>query len=149
MNSKTDYPTRASLLLGFLKGSKLIFFISMCFAALCAALDLFMPKIIAFTVDSILIGSSYEIPAILDKLIAFAGGIAYIREHMYLIAILICVVALLRMLTSYLFKNLSNGNSFLIYREDETGLRSAAINKYPVAKSDFRSQTKRHSYTVA
>ena len=27
-------------------------------------------------------------------------------------------------LTSYLFKNLSNGNSFLIYREDETGLRS-------------------------
>ncbi|SCY64261.1 ATP-binding cassette, subfamily B [Lachnospiraceae bacterium XBB2008] len=108
MNSKTDYPTRASLLLGFLKGSKLIFFISMCFAAMCAALDLFMPKIIAFTVDSILIGSSYEIPAILDKLIAFAGGIAYIRDHMYLIAILICVVALLRMLTSYLFKFLNS-----------------------------------------
>ena len=108
MDGKAKYPTRASLLFGFLKGSKLIFLISMCFAALCAALDLFMPKIIAFTVDSILIGSSYDIPVIFNKLISFAGGIAYIRDHMYLIAILICVTALLRMLTNYLFKFLNS-----------------------------------------
>ena len=98
------FPTRSSLLLHFLKGSKRFFFISILAVIFVSVFDLFLPRIISFTVDVILMGKEKALPLPVTALIERVGGISHIRSHMYLIAVLILIVALLRMISHYGFR---------------------------------------------
>ena len=49
-----NYPTKTNLILHFLSGSKRYFALSMLFAGLVSLLDMVNPKIISYTVDSVI-----------------------------------------------------------------------------------------------
>ncbi len=98
------FPTRSSLLIHFLKGSKRYFLISVLAVILVSVFDLFLPRIISFTVDVVLMGKEKKIPAFLSGMILRAGGISHIRSHMYLIAVLILIVAILRGISQYFYR---------------------------------------------
>ena len=104
MHSEERFKSRSSLLFYFLKGNKHFFIFSMIAAALVALFDLTLPRIIAFTVDDILMGASVTVPGPVRMLIDSVGGTEHLRTHMYLIALAIVIVAILRGISRYFFQ---------------------------------------------
>ncbi len=98
------YKSRFHLLWFFLNGCKRFFVLSICFATLVALFDLFLPRIIAFTVDSVLTDARPDLPDIIGSILQGSGGIPFLRTHMYLIALLIIIVALFRGISRYFFQ---------------------------------------------
>lgn len=99
-----EFPTRASLLLYFLKGNKRYFAGAIVFAALVALLDLVNPKIIEFTVDSVINGRTPELPGPVKMLVDTVGGVEFLRSHLYFIGGAVLVVAAAGALMRYLFR---------------------------------------------
>ena len=91
----------------FLEGSKRYFVASIFFACLVSVLDLINPKIISYTVDSILDSQSVALPAFLSSWIDSIGGAAYLRANLWLIALAVLLVAAMGALCRFLF-NLFN-----------------------------------------
>ena len=104
MNNENKFKSRSSLLFYFLKGNKHFFIFSMIAAALVALLDLTLPRIIAFTVDAVLMDADVSLPAFVTRIINHVGGIEHLKTHMYLIAAAIAVVAMLRGICRYFFQ---------------------------------------------
>ena len=86
------FPTRSSLIWHFLKGSKRWFALSIACACMTSILDLVSPKMISYTVDSV-IGSKLPENGPVQRILAAAGGPEYLRTHLWVIALLVCVVA--------------------------------------------------------
>jgi ATP-binding cassette subfamily B protein len=95
------------MLMFFLEGSKRYFVASIFFACLVSVLDLINPKIISYTVDSILDSQSVALPAFLSSWIDSIGGAAYLRANLWLIALAVLLVAAMGALCRFLF-NLFN-----------------------------------------
>jgi len=98
MKNKTS---KLSLTLSFLKGCRHFFvlcIISSMFASLC---ELLCPKLISFTVDTVLGGEVSSLPGIFDPLIESVGGTDYLRSNLWIIAIVILVIAVLMGLGKY------------------------------------------------
>ena len=87
--------------MGFLKGSKLYFIVGMIAAILMAVVDMINPQVISITVDYILGAADDEISGIAATIVERLGGIVYLREHLYYIAILIVVLAAFTVLFQY------------------------------------------------
>ena len=104
MNNENKYKSRSSLLFYFLKGNKHFFIFSMIAAALVALLDLTLPRIIAFTVDALLMDADVSLPAFITAVIEGIGGMEHLKTHMYLIAVAIVIVAVLRGICRYFFQ---------------------------------------------
>ena len=104
MNNENKYKSRSSLLFYFLKGNKHFFIFSMIAAALVALLDLTLPRIIAFTVDALLMDADVSLPAFITAVIDGIGGMEHLKTHMYLIAVAIVIVAVLRGIFRYFFQ---------------------------------------------
>ncbi|MBQ7990417.1 MAG: ABC transporter ATP-binding protein [Oscillospiraceae bacterium] len=84
--------TKAGFLRQELKGSLLFFICSMLLSAVTSVIDLINPKIISSVIDNIL---GEEGAGLLQKsIIGLLGGREYIREHLWIPAILIICVAL-------------------------------------------------------
>ena len=107
MNGKERFNTRTKMLLYFLEGSKRYFVASILFACLVSVLDLINPKIISYTVDSILDSQNVVLPDFLNGWIDSIGGAAYLRANLWLIALAVLIVAALGALCRFLF-NLFN-----------------------------------------
>ena len=127
------------MLLHFLKGSKRFFIASVIFSAFVSVFDLIAPKIVAFTVDNVLTDSVNEtgcfaarMSSLYDRLKnpAAPDFISFLKTHLYLIALLLIAVALLRGLSRYLF-------SFLIPRAPK-GLWSVCETFYMTISFIFR-----------
>ncbi len=88
------FPTKTSLIMYFLRGAKRYFFLAVFFAGMVSVLDLINPKIIAYTVDCLLNDGISPLPAFANEWIENIGGAAYLREHLYLIALAVITVAL-------------------------------------------------------
>ncbi len=104
MHTEERFKSRSSLLFYFLKGNKHFFIFSMIAAALVALLDLTLPRIIAFTVDALLMDSDVSLPAFISTIINGVGGMEHLKTHMYLIAVAIVTVAILRGIFRYFFQ---------------------------------------------
>ena len=91
----------------FLRGSKRYFAVSIFFACMVSILDLINPKIISFTVDTILDGQQTVLPSYLQNWLLSAGGADYLRTHLWIVAIAVVLVAALGSLCRFLF-NLYN-----------------------------------------
>ena len=98
------YPTRLNLILHFLSGAKRYFFLSMLFAGIVSLLDMVNPKIISFTVDSVIGTKTPALPESVRQLIDAAGGVETLREHPVLIAAAVIGVGLLAALSRYIFR---------------------------------------------
>ena len=98
-------PGRNKLILHFLKGSKGFFILAMICAALSALADMITPQIIRMTVDQVLGGKSME--ALSPAAAAFLnilGGPEKIRNGLWIMALAVVAVALVKCITQYGFR---------------------------------------------
>ena len=102
--NKDRFKTNASLVWHFLKGSKRYFILAVSFAMLVSFLDLVNPKIIGYTVDTIIGNSPSTMPTIFNNLVDNLGGISHLKTHIWILAIMIVVVALLSAICRFLFR---------------------------------------------
>ncbi|MBR2810504.1 MAG: ABC transporter ATP-binding protein [Solobacterium sp.] len=103
MEEKT-FKSRSALVLYFLRGAKRWFALAVVFAGLVSLMEMVNPKIIGFTVDSVLSDKPSKLPAFVNRLIEGVGGTVYLREHLYVIAAAVIVFALLSASCRYLFR---------------------------------------------
>lgn len=103
-NTRAEFPTRASMILHFLRGSVKWFVLAILSAWAVALLDLLNPKIIGFTVDSVIDNAGVKVPGWLNPFVTAAGGVAAIRKHLWTIALLVAGVAVVRAVFRYLFE---------------------------------------------
>ncbi len=96
-----SFLSRRRLLLHFMKGSKRLFAAGVAFSALATLFDLLNPKIIAFTVDSVLGEKPIRVPGAVARLVERVGGLAFLRGNLWAIAIAVISVALLAAAARY------------------------------------------------
>ena len=95
--------TRA-LLRRFLKGSKLLFAVSMLMAALSAFADMLSPQIIRAAIDNAIGGREPDFPAWVMRGVEAAGGFAYLGEHLWIMALAVVAVAVVKVASQYGFR---------------------------------------------
>ena len=101
------FENNRQLILYFLKGAKRYFLFGACFAALVSVLDLAGPKVISFTVDSVIGTDEPLLPPFLERCLETAGGVGTLRRHLLWIALAVAVLGLLSALCRYLFRSLN------------------------------------------
>ena len=102
--TKEEKAFQRQLLWRFLKGSKLFFIVSMVSAAVAALADMVSPQIIRAAVDNVLGGKEGKLPFFLDAPIKWAGGTAYLAEHIWIMAAAILIVAAVKVIAQYCFR---------------------------------------------
>ena len=98
------FGTHTEMVFYFLRGSKRYFVAAVIFAALLSLLDLINPKIVGFTVDSILGDKPSSLPAFINTWIDGIGGTAVLKENLWMIALAIVAVALLTAVCRFSFR---------------------------------------------
>ena len=98
------FPGNYALIAYFLRGSRRYFLASMILAVLVAVSDMFSPKVIEFTVDSVIGDKAPAAPEWVRLLVLRAGGIGTLRQKLYLTASAIAVLALVSAVFRYLFR---------------------------------------------
>ncbi len=101
---KKKFPTRAGLMFYFLKGSIGLFAGGIIFSMLVAFLDMINPKIIQYTVDYLIGDSESTMPFYMRLIISVSGGKEYLRAHLFVIAIVVTVIAVICAVFRYLNK---------------------------------------------
>lgn len=108
MNKRTDgqqyFDTPVALIRYFLKGSIGVFVLSMVFASAVSFLDMVLPRIISFTVDSVIADKAPDLPAFVVVRLEAAGGVELLRSRPVLIAAAVLAVALAGAIFRYLFR---------------------------------------------
>ena len=84
-----------------MRGSKRLFALGIVFSALTTLFDLLNPKIIAFTVDSVLGDKPMRVPAAVARLVGRIGGVSFLRANLWAIALAVVLVALLAAAARY------------------------------------------------
>ena len=88
--------------LRFLRGSKLLFVTSMLASALAALADMVSPQIVRVAVDHVLGSAPTEtLPGFAVRLIDRAGGVAALREHIWILALAVVAVAVVKAAAQY------------------------------------------------
>ena len=73
-------------------------------AAVAALADMVSPQIIRAAVDNVLGGKEGKLPFFLDAPIKWAGGTAYLAEHIWIMAVAILIVAAVKVIAQYCFR---------------------------------------------
>ena len=90
------------MILRFLRGSKLLFVTSMLASALAALADMVSPQIVRVAVDHVLGSAPTEtLPGFAVRLIDRAGGVASLREHIWILALAVVAVAVVKAAAQY------------------------------------------------
>ncbi len=124
MQHSMRFPTKASMILFFLKGSIKWFFLSAIFTGMASLLEMTIPKLISFMVDSLVGESAVDIPAVVQPFLAFAGNALNLQDRRSLIAFvagIVALVALFRFVFRFLFSDCSvrAAESFVKHMRDE------------------------------
>ena len=86
----------------FLRGSRLLFLLSMLASALAALADMVAPQIVRAAVDNVLGSQPLDtMPGYIRELIEGLGGTAYLAEHIGLLALALVAVAVVKALAQY------------------------------------------------
>jgi ATP-binding cassette subfamily B protein len=89
----------------FLQGSRLLFLASMLASALAALADMVAPQIVRIAVDNVLGSASTEtLPAFAVRLIDRAGGVAVLREKIWILALALVAVAVVKAAAQYAYE---------------------------------------------
>ena len=99
---KKSFPTRISLVVYFLKGNLHYFALGVLFSTLVSVFDLINPKIIGFTVDSVIGDKAPALPQLVGRLVAGIGGAEYLRAHLGVVALVVILIALIGACSRYL-----------------------------------------------
>ncbi|HAE15425.1 MAG TPA: ABC transporter ATP-binding protein, partial [Erysipelotrichaceae bacterium] len=115
------FETKTSLVMYFLSGSKRYFVCSMIFACLVSLLDLVNPRILGYTVDSVIDTRETVLPVWISSQIERIGGAAFLRTHLHYIAFTVIAIAALGAFCRYEFRlNNSKGAEILVKRMRDT-----------------------------
>ncbi len=98
LKSKLSY---ARLLLQFLKGSKLLFILSVLFSALSSLCEMLNPQIIRAAIDNAIGGKPSTFPDWVNAIVEEAGGFAYLGENLWIMALAVVAVAAVRIIAEF------------------------------------------------
>ena len=104
MKKKKDIKKNIRLLLRFLKGSIFLFLMTVLAAGIMALADMINPQIIRMTIDNVLGGAEPALPQFILDLVEKAGGFAYLAKHLWIMALAIVIVAVIKAVSQYLFR---------------------------------------------
>ena len=93
-----------TLLRGFLKGSWLMFGVSILMAALTALADMISPQIIRAAVDNAIGGKTPSYSPWVMSLVDSVGGFAYLGQHLWIMAAAVLAVALVKVISQYVYR---------------------------------------------
>ena len=99
------FETKRKLILYFMRGSCRYFAMAAVFAALVSLLDMIRPKVISFTVDSVIGTDVPDLPDSILRLIDRLGGMDSLRAHLILLATAVLLIGLLAAVFRYLFRS--------------------------------------------
>ena len=108
---KERFDSRLSMVMYFLKGSIGYFVLFIFFACLVSLLDLINPKIISYTVDTVLGDEAGKLPGVIDHMLASLGGEAWLKKNLWAVALAVMVVAVAGALCRYFFQYLNGVGS--------------------------------------
>ena len=94
----------AALIWRFLKGSRLLFLVSILSAALSSFADMIGPQIIRAAVDNALGGQEAHYSGAVMKLVDHFGGFAYLGRNLWIMALALVVIAVFRTVMQYVFR---------------------------------------------
>ena len=104
-SEKLSRSERSGLIRRFLQGSMGWFLLCMVCAALSALADMVTPQIIRVAVDQVLGGASAEtLSPFVRSIVDSAGGIPYLKNHLWVMALAIVIVALVKSGSQYGFR---------------------------------------------
>lgn len=98
------FPTNTSLIVFFLRGSRLYFAAGAVCACLVALFDLIIPRLIQYTVDAVIGGNLSSVPAWAASLIEDLGGVSFLRRNLWMAAAAVAAAALAGALSRYGFR---------------------------------------------
>ena len=101
---KTSQKQTVTLLWRFLKGAKRYFLITILAAAVTALADMLQPQIIRAAIDNALGGKEPDFPAFVLEMVDHVGGFTYLGKHLWFMALAVLVVALVQVLSQYMFR---------------------------------------------
>ena len=101
---KKKFDTKLSLLLYFTRGCKRWFALAVFFACAVSLLDLVNPKIVGFTVDTLISGKPAEISGLAAWFVKMAGGADTLSANLWMVALAVVCVALLSAVCRALFR---------------------------------------------
>ena len=104
----SKFKTNRELVWHFLRGSKAYFIIAIVCISLMNLLALIVPRVISYTVDTLITGKESNLPAFITNAIESIGGPAYIKEHLYLVAVFLMIIGALSALCNYLYRYYNN-----------------------------------------
>lgn len=104
MNETPSKAFSRRLLGRFLIGSRALFLLSMTAAALSALADMLSPQIVRLAVDQVLGEKPGELSPLMGRFVQRLGGLAYLRGHVWVLALALLAVALVKVLTLYVFR---------------------------------------------
>lgn len=105
MMPKQKKTGHTKLLVQFLRGSKALFLLSMLASALSALSDMLSPQIVRVAIDQALGGGdSGGLPAWVQRLADRFGGFSVLGEKIWLFALAIVLVALVKAVSQYVFR---------------------------------------------
>lgn len=94
---------KLELIWHFLHGSKGLFVLSMVAAAMTALADMITPQIIRAAVDNAIGGNEPTFGPAVMKLVEAVGGFSYLGEHLWLMALAVLLVAIVKVMSQYSF----------------------------------------------
>ena len=101
---KRNTKQNIKLLWRFLKGSKHLFALSIFSAMLSALADMVSPQIIRMAIDNALGGKEPKQPRFVLDFVESLGGFAYLGKHLWIMALGIVIVAVIKALAQYGFR---------------------------------------------
>lgn len=108
----------------FLKGSKHLFFGSIAASLIYALCDMVDPQIFRAAIDNAIGGKEPTLPAFVLRLVDKLGGFSYLGQHLWIMALAVVAVAVIRGLSGFLQRVLNNkGAETLVRRMRNTMFR--------------------------
>jgi len=101
VQSKKPEIGKAKLIWIFLKGSKLMFVLSILMASLTALSDMITPQIVRSAVDNAIGGNEPTFGPWVMNIVNRFGGFEYLGKHLWIMAVAVLVVTLVKVLSQY------------------------------------------------
>ena len=104
MKEKYFRSTNSKLILYFMYGAKMYFFLCIVFAALSSLFDMIAPQVIRITIDNVFGEIDPKNGSIIYAVIGFLGGKNYLKDNLWLLALIIVISSVLKVFNQYLFR---------------------------------------------
>ncbi len=122
--------SKLQLLAQFLYGCMGLFILCMIMAVISTLASTLQPQIIRIAVDGILCKNKVEVLGFFDSIIDILGGMEYLSEHIWIVALVIVGVAFIHVVASYGFRVLESRASGKLVKNIRDGL-FAHIQRLP------------------